>query len=332
MDVTLVTKRTKGIVGISRYTEELAKRLHARVITLHSRMPRLFIDWEAIFTNYPLKLPRVKGIMHLTSQTLALPLLWQKHKGPIIVSVLDVIPLAIQFKDRSLIDRILFKLTCIAIKRADHIITISEHTKKDVMRYLRIPEKKITVTPLAADLTPKKVARSTHTMLYVGSLDPRKNIEVILRALRFVPDVRLRMVGHPQFNRQHEIERAASALGVAQQLDWIGPVEDIAKEYAKATICVMPSRYEGFGLTVIEAMACSCPVLAANTSSLPEVGGDAALYFNPDDHQALASLIKKVINSPRLQKELQKRGKKRAKLFTWENTATLTRAVYARFD
>ena len=120
------------------------------------------------------------------------------------------------------------------------------------------------------------------------------------------------------------------ALGIGNLLEWAGnvPLELLKHVYAEADLFLYPSRSEGFGLPVLEAFACGVPVIASNTTSLPEVAGDAALLINPESPKAIAKALKQMMEKPAMRRRYIQRGLKRAKLFTWEKTAKLTQKVY----
>ncbi|HTC19730.1 MAG TPA: glycosyltransferase family 1 protein, partial [bacterium] len=119
-------------------------------------------------------------------------------------------------------------------------------------------------------------------------------------------------------------------LGIGNQMEWAGnvPSEMLTHVYAEADLFLYPSRLEGFGLPLLEAFACGVPVIASNTTSLPEVAGDAALLIDPESPQAIAKAVKQMMEKPALRRRYIQRGLKRAKLFTWEKTARLTLKVY----
>lgn len=132
--------------------------------------------------------------------------------------------------------------------------------------------------------------------------------------------------------KREDIRAAIARLGLSGQAKLVGLVSDAAlvTYYQQATVFVFPSRYEGFGLPVLEAMGCGCPVICSNASSLPEVAGDAAVLVDPQDSGQLSSELARVLSSPALQEQLRTRGLARARTFSWDRTAADTLAVYRR--
>lgn len=341
--VTLVVKHEDQMVGLARYTTELARALKKRInVTIKetkaprwAKILRLFgIDGATVFQRYPLTLPNVKeGVLHLTSQTFAIPLLFRKPRVPVIVSVMDLIPLMKEYSATSFSERILFKLSCLGLKRADILIAISECTKRDIIRLLHIPKEKITVTLLAADtLTQHKIKRDQATVLYIGSELPRKNLTTLLYAVAIakkkLPNIKLIKIGTPQTRERKMLHSLIERLHLKDNVIIKGYTKDIAEAYASATVFTFPSLYEGFGLPVLEAMSLGCPVISSVSSSLPEVGGDSVLYAPPKDAKAWADAIIRVIKDKKLQEQLHKKGIARAQQFSWDRVAKETYSIY----
>ncbi len=228
-----------------------------------------------------------------------------------------------------------------AAARADAIVTPSESTRRDVIAHLGIgPDREASVVAIPEGVNPiyqpvDQARRGQRTILYVGRFDPYKNvvrlIDAYARLLRDIPSVRLRIIG-PEDPRYPEACERARALGVERQIEWQGYIEPKAllEAYQTASLLVLASRYEGFGLPVLEAMACGTPVVCSNVSSLPEVVGDAALTVDPDDTQALCDAMARIITQPTLAEELRIKGMSRASQFTWEATARETLAIYRK--
>ncbi|MEO0967754.1 MAG: glycosyltransferase family 1 protein [Cyanobacteria bacterium J06639_18] len=230
----------------------------------------------------------------------------------------------------------------------DVVLTISESSKKDIVEYLQVNPEKIYVTPLASRyhqdyLSDKDVNKleeqvnynfSCPYLLFVSTIEPRKNIVAIIKAFNYLKEKykiehNLVLIGkkgwryEPIFNAINQSPWKNSIY----HLDYLSD-ELVALFYSKADAFVYPSHYEGFGLPVLEAMTLGAPVISANSSSIPEVAGEAALLVNPNQTMELAEAILKVISNPLLRQELINQGKKRAKLFSWENTARKTINVY----
>ena len=230
-------------------------------------------------------------------------------------------------------------------RRADHIIAISESTRRDLIAAYHLPPEKITVVHEAA--APHFGPRSAQAveavraryglpqryLLVVGTIEPRKNLPRLLSA----------------FERLHA-EGLTEALVVVGKRGWLYgdffaqlerspvreavlfpgyvPDDDLPAIYAGAQALALPSLYEGFGLPVLEGMACGAPVACSDTSSLPEVAGDAALYFDPRDVDAIAEALRRLLSDADLQAQMRQCGFERAGTFSWERVAAETKVVY----
>jgi len=232
-------------------------------------------------------------------------------------------------------------------RRASAVIAVSEATKADLVRLYGLDPAKITVVHEAAEphFTPAlpdqvQAVRARYQLpdrylLHVGTIEPRKNLDRLLDALHRLraggEDVRLVIVGskgwlyHSFFQRLEDL-----ALGDAVAMPGYVPDADLPAVYSGARLAVMPSLYEGFGLPVLEAMACGTPVACSHTSSLPEVGGDAARYFDPTDVATMADAIQAVWNDQSLRESMRQAGLARAARFSWARAADETLAVYQR--
>jgi glycosyltransferase involved in cell wall biosynthesis len=234
------------------------------------------------------------------------------------------------------------------LRRVDAIITDSECSQRDIAHYLQVPKEKITVTMLAAARHFRVLSQAESApalaragvappyILYVGSLEPRKNLLRLLEAYRLVrewsPRWGLVIVGARNAWKSTPVAAAVERYGLQDNVTFTGyvPDEDLPALYNGAGLFCFPSLYEGFGLPVLEAMACGAPVVTSNTSSLPEVAGEAALLVDPYDVEAIAAAMQRVLSEPELAEDLRRRGLARAAEFTWERTARETIAVYER--
>jgi glycosyltransferase involved in cell wall biosynthesis len=231
-----------------------------------------------------------------------------------------------------------------AAARAARIIAVSESTKADVVELLRVDPARVSVTHLGVDgrfRPPSPEERAAHRerqhltrpyVLAVGNLEPRKNLPTLLRAFaRLSPEVPhdLVLVGAEGW-LTGDLYAALDELRLGGRVRMTGFVgdDDLPIWYGAADLFVYPSRYEGFGLPVVEAMACGAPVVTANVSSLPEVAGDAALLVDPTDDASVADGMRRVLTDGDLAGALRRRGSLRAAAFTWEKTAERTVAVY----
>lgn len=224
--------------------------------------------------------------------------------------------------------------------RSDAILTVSECSRRDLIDQLELPpERQDNVKTIYNGVNPRyrpsldEPEAGPPTILYVGRSDPYKNLGCLIEAFHAVREggieARLRVIG-PSDARYPEPRQRVKALGLDSHVDWAGYMSDDAllRAYQDASVFVLPSRYEGFGLPVLEAMACGTPVVCSNASALPEVAGEAALLFDPSKPDALADAIRKVLTEPGCAKDLRQKGLVRAEEFTWKRTAEKTRAVY----
>jgi glycosyltransferase involved in cell wall biosynthesis len=234
-----------------------------------------------------------------------------------------------------------------SVAQADAVIVISEHTKRDVQKYLGVPEEKIRVVYCSAsshfrELSPEEkqpTLAKYHLpvkgyILYVGNVEPRKNLVRLLEAYSALRTkdmcaVPLVIAGGEGW-KNTDMYRKVEELSLDRHIRLLGyvPDESLPALMSGARLFVYPSLYEGFGLPPLEAMACGTPVVTSNVSSIPEVVGDAALMVDPYDVDELAETMRKVLQDERLREEMRRKGLVRAKLFSWEETARNTRRVY----
>lgn len=233
----------------------------------------------------------------------------------------------------------------LALRTAAHGIAISETTKSDFIHYYGLAPQHITAIPLAADdhfrpAEPAAIAAvrgrynlPPHYILYLGSNKPHKNLEALIDAFSRIPHRASRftlVIAGAWDPRYPEPRQRAEILGLESVVRFLGPVSesDLPALYSGATAFVFPSLYEGFGLPVLEAMACGAPVACSNTSSLPEIVGDAALTFDPTNVEAMAAALDRLLSDSELRAELRQRGLERAQRFSWAETARRTLGVY----
>lgn len=232
-------------------------------------------------------------------------------------------------------------------KRARKVVTVSEFSAREIESLYGIPRDHLTViyngvseefTPLCnddtrAELRARWAIPAAGFILFVGGADPRKNHVGFLQAVATCRSLlggrAIVLVGdgdHPQGS----YAATARSLGLAEEVRCTGRLdrEDLRRLYSCTDVFVFPSRYEGFGMPVLEAMACGAPTITSSTSSLPEVAGDAALLVDPDDVEGLGRAMVTVLSDANLRENLRQRGYERARLFSWERAAVSTSALY----
>ena len=245
--------------------------------------------------------------------------------------------------------RYMQKEIALTLKRADMLITDSEYIRQELASYFSWPLEKIRAIPLAcsADFRPRTTDElipllQKHGLepegycLYVGTIEPRKNLEALLDAYSMLPlSVKrqwpLVMIGYRGWRSEqlHARIEAAVAEGWARYLGFADAAE-LPLFFAGARLFVFPSLYEGFGLPVLEAMASGVPVVCSNSSSLPEVAGDAAAMCEPKDIDALSRLIKAGLEDEQWRSDAKRKGLEHAGSFSWQRCAEETVAVYRK--
>ena len=267
-------------------------------------------------------------IVHLTS---AHPVhdYWRLVRGkrPIVVTIYDLIPEILYGDNR--VARIRRRL----LRDASHIIAISEYTKRDIMRIYNVPNDKITVIHLGY-LKPDVMARVSFPLpksyvLYVGGRGGYKNFSFFIKAIApLLKDMDLSLFctgGKFNADEQSLLVRLGITAKIQQRFV---PDAELPDLFANAVAFVYPSIYEGFGLPILDAFEAGCPVVLSRCSCFPEVGGEAALYFDKDDAETLRKHIFNLQSDKHLREEMIAKGKHRTSLFTWEKCAEGTARVY----
>jgi glycosyltransferase involved in cell wall biosynthesis len=241
----------------------------------------------------------------------------------------------------------LYKLknwTKLSLEKASKIIAVSKTTKKDILKFYSIPEEKIEViyngyeksqnTKINSvnQTTKPSLLKKKKYLLYVGTLQPRKNLQVLIKAFGAIKkqgnDLKLAITGKKGW-LYNDIFKLVSDFGLEKEVIFTDYVTDteLTELYKNALCFILPSLYEGFGIPILEAMSFSCPVISSFASSLPEIGGDACLYFDPTDENDLVDKIKTITENAQLRSELIKKGKERIKIFSWKLCAEKTLSV-----
>jgi glycosyltransferase involved in cell wall biosynthesis len=221
------------------------------------------------------------------------------------------------------------------IESADGIIAVSECTKKDLLSFFpQINANKIKVIYHGCSINPnssKKIKLPEKYILFVGSRDNYKNATTLFEAMpdiiRNNKGIKLVCAGGGDFSKKEkETFASLSILDCVEQHNMTD--EELSFAYSNAQAFVFTSKYEGFGIPILEAFNCRCPVVLANASCFPEIAQDAAIYFEPDNPQELSQKVREVINNDTLREELITKGTKRAKYFSWEKAARETLEYY----
>ncbi len=280
---------------------------------------------------------------------LSLPLVWPKRSTRYVLTVHDIIPVlcpsAVPMKHH-----LYFRLAIRRLLRlADAVITVSQHCKKDLVERFNISPNKIRVIYNGVDrsFSPSSQnscdsvlkgygIRKAQYFLFVGNIEPRKNLPTLIRAFsrllkekRLPSGQKLVIVGQ-KGQLCKDVLRLPWQLGIDKEVLFLGNVPEVHLPdlYRAASAFVFPSVYEGFGLPVLEAMACGTPVISSNYSSLPEIVGDAALLVDARSDEEMAEAMYKVLDDEAVREEVRYRGLKRAAMFSWKKTARQTLAVY----
>ena len=275
---------------------------------------------------------------------------------PVVLTVFDMIPeleaIASQAKSRTAIATAsgLDSIKRTAVQRADHIICISEHTRSDLLNLYQVPAQKVSVVYLGceavtiqgavvniSDDTSTNTSTSAATsftsqsrpyLLYVGYKNFANLLQAIAQAPELMAEFDVLAFGGGTFTAAERTLIARLGFKSNQVRQQSGNDAALNEAYQHATAFVYPSTYEGFGLPPLEAMTRNCPVISSNTSSMPEVIGDAGEYFDPQSLDSISSAIEAVVFSKERTQELKKLGSERVKFFTWQRCAQETRAIY----
>jgi glycosyltransferase involved in cell wall biosynthesis len=365
--VALIADRREVHTGIGRYVDMLHVGLRDSGVEIVRTEPTLppfpnFAyralslvgrDLRAFLTNYPLwsRYPEA-DVYHLTSQTLASLLLVRRPPGRVVVTVHDIFPYMLrddpQLRSPYGTDHLYHRLAMAGLKRADHLIAVSQYTRQCVIERLGISPEKITVVHSGIDhdrfrpLPVPAAVRERYALpegprylIYVGSEDPRKNLVTLVRALaelrRELPDVELIKVGRSHFERERQrLLQLATKLEIRGAIHFLEDVSDhdLPLLYNLADLYVTPSPYEGFGFPVLEAMACGTPVVYARAGALPETVGNAGVEVFPCDVRTLARAVSALLRSKEKRLSLGRTGQDVAADFAWSKTIRSTATVY----
>jgi len=274
---------------------------------------------------------------------------------PVVVTIHDLIPLLLPQYRGGALARLYTGLVAASARGAAAVTTDSEFSRQDIIKHLGIPAEGVTAIHLAAgeEYAPrpavmldepvrKKYNLPPEYVLYLGGFDVRKNIENLIKAFTYVktgtgdtyPLVLAGRLPEKKSPRFADVRGLIAAMDVGDVVQLIGEVDEADKPalYRMAGCFVFPSRYEGFGLPVLEAMACGVPVVTSDRSSLPEIVGDAAFTIAPDDARHLGGSILATLIQENVGQDMKEKGLARARTFSWERTAHETLGVYQKVE
>lgn len=271
------------------------------------------------------------------------------HSFPLVATIHDLIPVVLPEYRGNFLVRLYTSLVMAAAHKADAVMTDSKAAKRDVIERLKLDENDVHVVHLAADarFTPDipdedvKAVRRRYDLperflFYLGGLDVRKNLGVLFAALNELPaDVSLVIAGRTRHGKAAlfpDWVGQATVSDIGHRVRFLGGVPEADKPllYRAATAFVFPSRYEGFGLDPLEAMACGTPVVCSNATSLPEVVGEGGILVDPGDADAWAAAIGRLWESEQERAQFAEGALARARTFSWDRTAAETVTVYER--
>jgi glycosyltransferase involved in cell wall biosynthesis len=324
-----------------------ANRRLLRVPRVRSRLTRLPVDrppvriaWEQ--TVLPLELLR-EGADLLHALGFVSPIAW---RGRTVVTVYDLSFLRFPEVYNRANRMYLSSFTPPSLRRADRVITISEDARRDVIELCGVAPERVTPILLAADERFRPAAPDEirafrvrqglpdRFVLYQGTLQPRKNVETLVRAYALLRDQgsddHILVLAGPRGWQYEPIFELICQLGMEGSVKFPGfvPDDELALWYSSAAVFAFPSRYEGFGLPLLEAMACGAPVVSSSASSLPEVVGDAGVLVDPSDVEGLCSALRQLLEDEPRRRALAAAGRARAQTFSWRRTASETVRVY----
>jgi glycosyltransferase involved in cell wall biosynthesis len=325
--------------GNFSYPEHLKEFQNLRLFPLPVKASNLFIKFPQLFLPYFEEYFGFSDIFHGTNYTV-----FPFRKSKRVLSIYDLTFIKYPQFTNSTVKAYTERVKQ-CLQWTDLVLTISHSSKRDIVELLNVPEEKVWVTPLASryslddrhqTLTDTSVEYdfSKPYILFVSTIEPRKNITTLIEAFDYLKrkyhlEHQLVLIGQKGWLYESIFERIARSPYQSEihHLSYLSD-ERVALFYSKADVFVYPSFYEGFGLPALEAMTLGAPVVAANTSSLPEVVGDAALLVEPDATTDLAEAILQIVSHPAVRDELIQKGKERAKLFSWRTTAQETLKAY----
>jgi glycosyltransferase involved in cell wall biosynthesis len=353
---------TPHFPGIGRYVRNLARALlpllaaDERLVLLHD--PRHESDWGLPDADGRLLWAPLPVSPFSLRQQWAVPRLLRQHGAavyhstyylmayrpgvPTLLTLYDFIPQLFPGTVSARARLLAGLATRLALRAAERVVAISEATRADLARLYPEAARRAVAIPLAADPAfapqpPAATAALRHRYrlpprfaLYLGSNKQHKNLLRLLAAWQRLPEEEVLAIAGAWDKRYPEARRFVEVWGLEKRVRFLGPVAEaeLPSLYSAASVFVFPSLYEGFGLPVVEALACGTPVACSDRSSLPEAAGNAALLFDPEDVEAITSAVGRLLAGEALRAELAARAPQEAARFSWERTAAATLAQY----
>ncbi|MGB9928644.1 MAG: glycosyltransferase family 4 protein [Methanosarcina sp.] len=343
--------KTDEIFGMSKYQSEIHRRLN-NIKLNRIEYPRVSkvagVNRVVEYLAYPFIVKRKvieNNVKHVTRQDLAF-LLELVDLKKTIITCHDIIPVA-YYNTRNPI----WKLNAKGLRKAEKIITVSQFSKEDISKYIKYPEERIEIVPPAVDhhlyypnrnkkcLSKYGIGEGEKVILYVGAEEPRKNVHFLINSFsklkNRIPHIKLLKVGTPNYiGMREKLMKQIESLNLQKDVIFTGYVSEseLAKIYNAVDLFVFPSLYEGFGMPPLEAMACGTPVITSDTSSLPEVVGDAAVIADPYDIEGFTEKMCTLLTDQTLCRSIIKKGLARSKVFSWEEAAKKTLEVYEQVN
>jgi glycosyltransferase involved in cell wall biosynthesis len=342
--------------GVSRYFFELASRLPAHAVSEVSVVAPLHINnylaadsardfTQGKYVPYTFRgLPLVVGL----ANRFAAPLAWSRSNADIVHETYFATKPVGRARRRVLtvydmthelfMPEAKFAIAAkrAAVNRADHVICISENTRRDLVRLYGIDPGRTSVVHLGYSLTAEAKAAGVDSggrrpsLLYVGHRGGYKNFSTLLQAYSSSPILReFELVAFGGYPLQRDEQKEIRRLGITDRVRFeSGSDQELAARYREAAAFVYPSMYEGFGIPPLEAMSHGCPVVCSNAGAIPEVVGDAGVYFDPNNPEELRITLERVATTESLQADLRARGHARIAVFSWDKCAAETAQIY----
>jgi len=354
--INFITPKSEKITGVIRYINEISKRLEKKVVfnKIEYNVGNFKQDTNKILSalraiNKLFKFAKeVKArvekntITHIVAHDLAYLLNFIPLEKT-IVTCYDLMHLVYYRKRFSPF----WQLNIKGLKKADRIITISNFSKNEIVKCLKYSKDKIDVIHPGVDynryyqkrskeiLKRYNISENKKIILYVGSEHPRQNVPFLIKGFaelkKVLPGTKLLKIGNPQWpGAREKLEKLIRKLNLKNDVVFLGyiPEEELPKFYNAADLFVYPCLYAGFGIPLLEAMACGVPVITSNLTSLPEVVGTAGKTIDPLNQKELTEAMYNVLTNEILREEMIIKGLERAKIFTWEKSAQQTLEVY----